>query len=156
MFRYFDDGEMLLNDAGRIMQAVWDELPSLFPRLELDAFVMMPNHVHGIIVIVGRDESRIRPGVCREPNLGDQKDRSYGTTVGSMGQIIKVFKSMVTHEYVMGIRQQKWTSFQRQLWQRNYYEYVIRDEDDMNRIRQYILDNPACWSEYGNNPEWMK
>ena len=163
MFGHIDDSEMQLNDAGRMVQSVWDELPTRFPGLGLDAFVVMPNHVHWIAILVGaglalsdnegvcRGESCIRPS-----GSGDHKDRSYETTVGSMGQIIQVFKSMVTHEYVMGIRQQKWTSFQRQLWQRNYYAHVIRDEDEMNRIRRYILDNPACWAEDENNPNRMK
>jgi REP element-mobilizing transposase RayT len=162
-----DDGEMRLNDAGRMVQSMWEELPARFSGLELDAFVVMPNHIHGIIVFVGaglalpckegacRGESRIRPDGCREPNSGDHKDRPYGTTAGSLGRIIQAFKSMVTHEYVMGVRQQRWASFRGRLWQRNYYEHIVRDEDDMNHIRQYIIDNPSRWAEDENNPEHL-
>jgi len=73
------DGEMRLNANGREVQALWNELPNRFARLELDAFAVMPNHVHGIIVIPGRGESCIRPDDCQQPNSGDHKDRPYGT-----------------------------------------------------------------------------
>jgi len=143
---------MILNDAGRLVQAVWDDIPSHYAGIDTDAFIIMPNHVHGIIVINCRGESRIRPGDSHEPNLGDHKDRPYGTTAGSVGRIIQAFKSRVTHEYVMGVRQQMWTPFNGKLWQRNYYEHVIRDEDDLNHIRQYIMDNPSQWTEDEENP----
>ena len=152
LFGEVADGEMILNDAGRMVRSVWNELPTRFPGLELDAFVVMPNHVHGIIVIHGRSESRIRPDDCHNPNLGDHKDRPYGTTAGSLGRIIQAFKSVVTHEYVMGIRQQRWTPFQGRLWQRNYYEHIIRNDDELNQTREYITQNQMQWELDEENP----
>jgi putative transposase len=163
IFGHIYDSGMQLNDAGRMVQSVWDKLPTRFPGLGLDAFVVMPNHVHGVIVLVGaglalsdnegagRGESCIRPG-----GSGNHKDRPYGTAVGSVGRIMQAFKSMVTHEYVMGVRQHGWPPFQGQLWQRNYYEHVIRKEDDLNDVRQYIFDNPAHWAEDENNLDRIK
>ena len=62
---------------------------------------------------------------------------------------------MTTKRYADGVKQIGWPAFAGRLWQRNYYEHVIRDEDDLNRIRQYILDNPACWAEDENNPDFI-
>jgi REP element-mobilizing transposase RayT len=146
------DGKMILNDAGLTVEKCWNDIPAHFPHIELDEFVVMPNHVHGIIVINCRGESRIRPGDCHEPNSGDHKDRPYGTTAGSVGRIIQAFKSRITHEYVMGVRQQRWTPFNGKLWQRNYYEHIIRDDASLNLIRQYIMENPLRWAEDEENP----
>jgi putative transposase len=68
---------MRLNDAGRMLRSVWEGLPGRFSGMELDAFVVMPNHIHGIIVIHGRGESRVRPDDCRQPDSGDHQDRPY-------------------------------------------------------------------------------
>jgi putative transposase len=182
------NGEMVLNDAGRMVQAVWDGLPGRFPFIELDQFCVMPNHVHGIIVLTGR-----RPGSCDRARLtlGDHKDRPYvlptdqsegkgrgescirptaghhpptsgdksrpykarGTLDGTVGRVLQAFKSITIHEYVMGIRRQKWHLFEGRLWQRNYYEHIIRDEDSLNRIREYITTNPLHWELDRENPQ---
>ena len=73
------EGEVRLNDAGRMVRSGWEGLPDRFAHLELDACVVMPNHVHGIITIRGRGESCIRPDDSRQPDSGDHKDRPYGT-----------------------------------------------------------------------------
>ena len=153
------DGMMGLNDAGRMAQTVWEGLPDRFPSIELDTFVVMPNHIHGIILLAdasrGRGESCIRPGV-NETTVGDQKgdhkDRPYGTLAGTMGRVMQAFKSIVTHEYVMGVRQHVWPPFAGRLLQRNYYEYIIRDEESLNRIREYIATNPLRWTLDRENP----
>ena len=89
LFGDISDGKMILNEAGLMAERHWHDIPTHFPHIELDEFVIMPNHVHGIIVINCRGESRIRPGDCHEPNSGDHKDRPYGTTAGSVGRIIR-------------------------------------------------------------------
>jgi len=66
--------------------------------------------------------------------------------------IIQWFKTMTTNEYLRGVKTSGWAPFQGQLWQRNYYEHVIRDEESLNRIRQYIHDNPARWEFDHENP----
>ena len=165
------NGEMRLNDAGRMAQTVWERLPDRFPSVELDTFVVMPNHIHGIILLVdasrGRGESCIRPGVNDEnandhmdghmdghmdDHMGDHKDRPCGTLAGTIGRVIQAFKSILTHEYVMGVRQHGWPLFAGRLWQRNYYEHVIRDAESLDRIREYILTNPFRWTLDRENP----
>jgi REP element-mobilizing transposase RayT len=135
-----DDGELRLNDAGRVVWSVWDELPPRFPGLELDAFVVMPNHVHGIIVIVGA-------GLA----LPCQKGAGYmgkGAASGAptVEGAIRAFKSLPA------VHVNRLTKRTGPLWQRNYYDHIIRDEDNLNSIRQYILDNPARWAEDENHP----
>jgi putative transposase len=160
--------EMRLNDAGGMMRSVWEGLPDRFPGTELDAFVVMPNHVHGIATFVGaglalpgengsaipcRGESCIRPDDCHEPDSGDHKDRPYGTMAGSLGRIVQAFKSTTTHQYVLGVRQRGWPPFRGRLWQRNYYEHVIRSERELDKIREYIATNPIRWALDRENPQ---
>jgi hypothetical protein len=80
-----------------------------------------------------------------------------GMTTVPLGEIIGAFKSITTVAYIRGVKQHGWAPFPGKLWQRNYYEHVIRDEHDMNRIREYIIYNPAKWQEDNDNPmNWNK
>jgi REP element-mobilizing transposase RayT len=160
------DGEMVLNDAGRMVETVWMELAIRFGYIELDEFTIMPNHFHGIFILSGRGESCIRPemgdhkdrpydtlpGMVIPVESGDHKDRPYGTLPGTVGRVIQAFKSTSTHEYINGVKQNNWTPFAGKLWQRNYYEHVIRNEESLNRIREYIINNPLQWAYDRENP----
>ena len=129
--RLFGDivnGEMRLNPAGEIIRGCWMEIPGHFPDVELDALVVMPNHVHGIICIVGATHA---PPLHRS----GPKPHSIGAIVGS-------FKSAVAKR-INAMRGATGVS----IWQRNYYEHVVRNEADMDKIRAYIAGNPAGWGE---------
>ncbi len=63
----------------------------------------------------------------------------------SLGDVVQRFKSLTTKRYIDGVKQHDWPPFNGKLWQRNYYEHIIRDEPDLNRIRQYIIQNPLNW-----------
>ena len=144
------DGEIRLNDTGRMVQAVWEELSIHYPGVEGDGFVVMPNHFHGIIVIadvtVGAD---LRVG----PNSEGAHPTHQGAHTGApLPTVVQWFKTMTTNEYMRGIKTFGWTPFPGQLWQRNYYEHIVRDDVSLNRIRQYILDNPARWEFDRENP----
>ncbi|MCD6336222.1 MAG: hypothetical protein J7M27_13010 [Candidatus Latescibacteria bacterium] len=166
LFGSIVDDKMRLNDAGRMIQMIWDEIPQRFPNALLDASIVMPNHFHGILILTdnGRGEYKIRPyirpdGDAADPqnegdhkNKGDHKDRPYGTLPGTLGRIVQAFKSITTHQYIRGVKQNGWPPFPGKLWQRNYYEHIIRDESSLNRIRQYIMDNPMKWECDRENP----
>jgi REP element-mobilizing transposase RayT len=210
------NGEMRLNDAGRMVLAEWNMLPERFPHVVLDAFVVMPNHVHGIVVITNPatdDTATTAPtivgtGLVPVPNAGtmgaapntgtmgavpdtgtmgaapdagtmgaapdagmmgaapDDGATIVGTglvpvpddgattrvapTVGdivapTVGDIVGAFKSRVTVEYIRGVKTSGWPPFRGRLWQRNYYEHIIRNERALNAIRQYIIENPRRW-----------
>lgn len=80
-------------------------------------------------------------------NKGDHKDRPYGgsggTLPGTVGRIIQAFKSISTHEYTVGVKNSGWPPFPGKLWQRNYWEHIIRNETELNHIKEYILNNPT-------------
>lgn len=126
---------VILNNAGEMIQKYWYKLPSKFPNIELDQFVIMPNHFHCILFIVGADP-------CVRPR------NEEGTHKGvPLPTVIQWFKTMTTNEYINGVKYLDWPSFERRLWQRNYYEHIIRNDDDLNATRQYILNNPINWAK---------
>jgi putative transposase len=149
------NGRLQLNDAGQRIQAIWDQLPQYYPGVETDAFVIMPNHVHGIIALVGVSacadiQSGGQPQGVAPTN--DPRPKHDPAHVLSLADIVHRFKTLTTKRYVDGVKQFEWNRFESRLWQRNYFEHVIRNEDSLNRIRAYILDNPARWEFDRENP----
>lgn len=128
------DGEMRLSDAGQIVANEWINTLLLRPNVELDGWVVMPNHLHGIVVIV--ESYRGDVGVLHAP-MGIPTLRSPSQTIGA---IVRGFKSTVTKQINL-LRKQNSAV----LWQRNYYEHIIRDESELNEIREYIQNNPLKW-----------
>lgn len=118
-----------LNPPGKMITHWWLELVYKFPTIQLDEFVLMPNHLHGIIWLTDQPDSL--------PNLS---------------QIIQWFKTMTTNEYIRGVRQLSWPAFNRRVWQQDYYDHIIRGDKDLDNIRLYIQDNPRRWAEDAENP----
>ena len=131
IFGRVTNGTMHLNDFGSIAQAVWHQLPTHFPWAQTDAWIVMPNHVHGIIWIHG--ESTPAPP---DPN-NQQSDSSPQT----LGVIVGTYKSVVTR----AINSMKGTP-DPSIWQRNYHDHIIRDARDLSNKRHYITQNPERWS----------
>ncbi len=142
---------MVLNDAGKMIQTVWCEIPFHYIGTEIDEFVVMPNHIHGIVIIVGatpRGCPVSSPRGCPDPSILGQAQgpAPTGTTRPlSLGDIVHRFKTMTTKRYVDDVKQSGWQSFPGRLWQRNYWEHVIRDDMELDRIREYIHNNPSQW-----------
>ena len=130
------DAEMHPNAFGKIVQEEWDRTATVRPYVELDAFVVMPNHIHGIIIIRadGIDTSEV--GATRRI----APTNARGPEPGSIGAMIGQFKSAATKR----INHQRGTPGV-PVWQRNYHEHIIRSGRDIDRIRQYIAENPARW-----------
>jgi putative transposase len=157
LFGEIADGMMNLNASGEMVDKAWDELPERFPFMDLDADIVMPNHFHAIVIINRRGESCIRPHDAR-PDQGDHKDRPYGsrpqgTAEGSVGRLVQAFKSVTTQQYIRGVRDCGWPPFSEKLWQRNYYEHIVRDEEEWQRIHDYIAANPINWALDRENRE---
>ena len=132
---------MELNGFGRLVKDCWDNQPSHFPAVIPDEFIVMPNHIHGIVAI----PNNRRGTACRAPTAAER----FGYPVaGSLPTIVRSFKSAATKS----IKQLRETPGS-PVWQRNYYEHVIRSETALNRIRQCILDNPANWDQDPDNPK---
>ncbi|MCL6525152.1 MAG: hypothetical protein K6T34_10915 [Thermoflavifilum sp.] len=124
--------KMVLNDAGRMIENWYFQLENKFPDILCDEYVIMPNHFHAIIINVGAD-LRVCP---------DQMGEHTGSP---LPRVVQWFKTMTTHDYIRGVKQHGWQPFAGKLWQRNYWERIIRDENELTRIRQYILHNPIHW-----------
>jgi REP element-mobilizing transposase RayT len=159
LFGQVFENEVRLNGPGLTVQAVWDEMPAHYPGVEADSFVVMPNHIHGIIVLAhtSPDTQPAREtGLRGQPRGVAPTDRfSPGgkpPTGLTLGDAVHRFKTMTTKRYTDGVKQVGWPPYRGRLWQRNYFEHVIRDEHDLARIRQYIADNPMRWSVDAENP----
>ena len=117
----------------RLVEDTWNEIPSHFAEVRTDAFVVMPNHVHGIVFI---ESAAVAVG---PQHAGALRLRGSGVQPGSLAAIVRSFKAVVTKE----ARQHGLVSGD--VWQRNYYERVVRNEAELNRIREYVILNPARW-----------
>ena len=146
------DGEMALNEPGRMVETVWRELPQHYAGVEVDALVVMPNHVHGIIMLVGAGPRACPDNSGRSRGVVGQPQGVAPTGTMSLPDVVHRFKSLTTARYRRGVLQDRWLPFPARLWQRNYYERVIRNDEELNAIRQYIADNPGRWEEDSENP----
>jgi putative transposase len=142
LFGEIVDGKMILNEFGCIMDECWRAIPDHFPNLKLGTYVVMPNHVYGIIVI--RENISLSVG-ARHVSPLQETSIPRGFKRGSIGAIVASFKAAVTRR--IG-REHNATG----IWQRNYYEHVIRDHQDWDRIHRYIESNPSMWAEDEENP----
>jgi REP element-mobilizing transposase RayT len=166
-------GEMRLNRPGKIVRETWDGLPRHYPHVELDAFVVMPSHVHGVIVLVGAglkpaligelhtDDAKtglkragLKPALIGELHTDDAKTglkraglKPAPTKRHGLPEIVRAFKTFSARR----INEMRATPGVR-LWQRNYYEHVIRDDAEWNLVREYIVYNPSRWDEDWENP----
>jgi REP element-mobilizing transposase RayT len=134
------DGVMVLNDIGKIVQEEWERTAIVRQNIELGAYVVMPNHFHGILII--------HDGVGASRRLAPTTMNAISPKPGSLGAIMAQFKSIVTKriwkidETVNGIP----------IWQRNYHEHIIRNEREMGAISRYIEANPVMWADDEENP----
>jgi REP-associated tyrosine transposase len=143
------DCEMRLNDVGEIARECWLEVADHFPRVALDEFVVMPNHVHGVLTIQD-DERRSEvasPQSSRgETQTGGDTPPLRKTVTRRLGNIVAYYK-YETKKRINAIRD--WGGAR--IWQRNYYEHIARNERELNRVREYISNNPANWNFDGEN-----
>ena len=130
-----------LSNAGKILDKHWNNIPNQFENVILDEYIIMPNHIHGIIII---DKDRAH-----------DKDRAQASSAPTIGKIMRSFKSKSAMEYLKHIQNNDF-NLSRKIWQRNYYEHIIRDDNELEKIREYIVNNPYKWDEDKDNPENIK
>jgi putative transposase len=144
------DGQIILNQYGAIVADEWQKSSVIRREIELDAWVVMPNHFHGIVIInnpVGANGRSPLHHCYRSPQPGNAPVQMKPKSLSSL---MAGFKSITTKKINI-LRDTPATP----LWQRNYYEHIIRDRDAMNKIRQYIINNPVSWKIdqlHPNNP----
>lgn len=157
--------EIFLSIYGKIVQKWWEDIPNHFPKVETSAFIVMPNHIHGIIFI-----TKDRRGEVLSPRNNPNQDNLENIHLGeisleteessnqggetpplhrrTLGQIVAYFKYQSTKEMNSVDDVKTITRF----WQRNYYEHIIRNERELKQKTDYILDNPSRWDEDVENP----
>ena len=172
------DGKMILNNAGKMINKIYNELEKIFPNIKLHEYIIMPNHFHCIIeiVVVGADSisarvlsdsisarvlsdlhnnSNDKPktrGDMESETRGDIESKTRGDiesppTITTIPNIIQSFKRYTTIEYIKMVKQNILPPFDKRIWQRNYYEHIIRNEETYLKISNYIINNPLNWKE---------
>jgi REP element-mobilizing transposase RayT len=141
------DDLMVHSSVAKLVQACWESIPKQFPSIELDDVVIMPNHMHGIIIL-----NQPRRGEVASPRLDNKTSPSLGDETSplrelTLGKVIAHFKYQSTKK----VNEEKETPGMK-IWQRNYYEHIIRNDADLHRIRTYIQNNPLQWAIDEENP----
>lgn len=131
------DGAVVLNAPGEKIASYFTELEQKFSSLKCDSWVCMPNHVHFIVSYTG----------CQLPDHCKHGRKS-------LSEVINWFKTVTTNAYLKGIKEHHWPPFRDRLWQRNYFERVIRDDEELCRIKEYIQLNPEKWDKDSLNPKY--
>lgn len=126
LFGCIEYQSFIASPAGRMVAYWWQQLPHKFPDVQLDGWVVMPNHFHGILCIN-------RHGIKNAPT--------------SLPDVMRWFKTMTTNAYIRGVNDDDLQPFVGHLWQRSYHDRIIRDESELNRIRDYVANNPSRWGE---------
>ncbi|MFA4834052.1 MAG: transposase [Patescibacteria group bacterium] len=146
------NGEMRLSKIGKTAEKFWQEIVIHFPDVKLDEFIIMPNHIHGIIIIenpvaVG-NKNVGNKNFCSLPNRNNNycSPRWQTRWARSLSSVIRGFK--------IGVK--KWcgeNDYEHFAWQKSFYDHIIRHEKSLNKIREYIINNPLKWELDRNNPE---
>ena len=160
LFGAVNNGKMLLNDTGRMVEKWYFELENKYPDKKCHDMVVMPNHFHCVVENInirdGNDASidvnglSVTDAHITDAHVGTSlRGRPYGVDNkrfgATIGDAMDWFKTMTTNEYIRGVKQFGWQRFDKKLWQRNYYEHIIRNDHSFNRISKYIQNNPCVW-----------
>ncbi len=176
LFGHIYDGEMILNDIGKMVEEVIDQIPEHYQNINVEVSVIMPNHIHILFLIadvvagprachedqpdsgqpqgVDPTEERLSlsvrsPRACQTDQTNNGQPQGVAPTQDqlSLPDIVHRIKSLTTHQYIIGVRDKGWPRFEKRLWQRNYYERFIRNEQDYQAVYNYILTNPMNWEK---------
>jgi REP element-mobilizing transposase RayT len=146
LFGHIVEDAMQLNAIGRIVEEEWHRTAAMRPDLSLDEHIVMPNHLHAIVVVEKETAAAGGRQADREAILPRSPLQNNGPSSGSLGSIIGGFKSAATR------RTNELDPRIGSIWQRNYYEHIIRSEKALESIRSYILSNPLNWAADRENP----
>ncbi len=137
----FSDGPTVrLTKLGEIVRDIWRSIPKHHPKIELDEFIIMPNHIHGIVVISENTVGAIQVGAIHESPLQNRRQMLLSKIIGRFKMnSAKEINTLLNNE-------------EQSFWQRNYYEHIIRNETSLEKIRNYIIDNPRKWYDDIENP----
>jgi putative transposase len=151
MYGSIANGKMDLNEKGRIVDRCWKGIPEHFPYVDLDEYAIMPNHFHGIIIINENNCCSSRGEVTsplHKPTLGNIVDASSPLRKRTLGNIVAYFKYQSTKminelQSTAGVK----------VWQRNYYDRIVRNEKELQNMQDYIVNNVISWAFEKEHPE---
>ena len=155
MFGNITNGIMKLNNAGVMVQKWYHELENKFADIKNHEMIIMPNHFHCIIENTGSNagaDLRVCPNnpmtnkniLVENGIIGEHT--TMGEYIGSpLHRVVQWFKTMTTNEYIRNVKSDNWQRFDGKLWQRNYWERIIRNENEYLQISKYIIENPMKW-----------
>lgn len=164
------DGKMILSKAGKMIEKKLIEIPKFYKGTELDIFVVMPNHLHVILVInkyLGQTQGFVptenNKSVGDDPRVVPNPINEWGQTWKSVptdtikrqlsiSEIIQRYKTFTTNQYIKNVKLNNWPPFHNRLWQRSFYDHVVRYDESLEKIQTYILNNPFKWEYDRNNP----
>jgi REP element-mobilizing transposase RayT len=135
LFGEVHDGILSPSTAGLVVESWWLSISRRFPEVEVDAVVVMPNHLHGILM------------------FGTMADAPEELHLPPLSKVIQRFKGQSTDDYILGVHTENWPRFDGRLWQKGFYEHIIRSERELYRIRAYINANPSQWGHDEHNPD---
>lgn len=121
------DQAVSLSPAGELVQHAWQCIPERFPGVLIDAWIVMPDHLHGLLMMGAGPGPELRLGAVKS------------------GDIVRWFKSATVSGYRRGVVEGGWMPYEHHLWQRDYYDHIVRNDADLDRVRDYIAANPSRW-----------
>ncbi|MGR3178580.1 MAG: transposase [Candidatus Anammoxibacter sp.] len=155
LFGEIMDGAMASNGAGKMVKNEWLQLPQRFTNIKLHEYIVMPNHFHAILEIVGvtlvvaQNDTVAKNTDAKNNTVDSEKEKGQpqgiAPTNKTVGDMIGAFESITTVEYIRGVKTNGWRRFDKKLWQRNYWEHIIRNENEYKRITEYIINNSMKW-----------
>ena len=176
LFGRVEDNVFEPSDAGIMVETIWEEMPQHYKGMELGSLIVMPNHVHAIFIITtdivgatpcgcpiseseqptekntsGDNSVGANPRGCpiteQSQNIGQPQGVAPTGKTLSLSDVVHRYKTMTTKRYTDGVKNHGWTPFRGKLWQRNYYEHIIRNDEEYQRIAKYIENNPKTWKD---------
>ena len=159
LFGEINDAIVRLNEAGQMVEQEWNQIPKRYDNVIVDQYIIMPNHFHGILQINVGVSPVGAPNKTNKISIPPNKigismiNRAATGGAPTLFEIIGAFKSITTHRYINGVKQNNWPSFRKRLWQVKYHDRIIRNEGELGRIRKYIIKNPSNWKRDKDNPE---
>ncbi|MAT38753.1 MAG: transposase [Ectothiorhodospiraceae bacterium] len=138
LFGKVQGGDMILNDSGKMVERIWLEIPDHCTDFHNEGIQIMPNHLHGILLIMD--------GEIGEPITANGRIRGSAPTARlSLADVMQRFKILTTKLYTDGVKERSWRRFNTRLWQRNYWERIIRNDRELREYKQYLAENPLRW-----------
>ncbi|MDQ6953464.1 MAG: hypothetical protein Q9M15_08055 [Mariprofundaceae bacterium] len=144
LFGEIVNDNMVLNDAGNMIKKLWREISNHFKNTRLHEYIIMPNHIHGIIEISSVGAPLV--GAQNDGQFQNGQPQGIAPTCKTIGDIVGAFKSLTTNEYIKMVKQNILQPFDKRIWQRSYWEHIIRNDNEYTHIVQYIMDNPQTWA----------